>query len=156
MRLWLQALKHTSAACQVSFKILQNHGCWAMKIPQTLNSLLFQKSNVLHSPKALWTTAAARDAVHPSLFAVSEGGVRSAVPPALEKPFSVFGELALMPLSRRDIYSPLDFLPGRLEPDESSRLHWGISARSERWKRGRDVGAGRNVEEFQSSPFKRP
>lgn len=47
------------------------------------------------------------------------------------KPVSVFRELVLMPLSRRDIYSPLDFLPGRLEPDESSRLHWGISARSE-------------------------
>lgn len=60
-----------------------------------------------------------------------------------------------MSLSRRDIYSPLDFLPGRLELDESSRIRWGISARSECWKRGRDVGAGRNVEEFQSSPFKR-
>lgn len=44
--------------------------------------------------------------------------------------FSVSGELVLMPLSRRDIYSLLDFLPGRLEPDESGRLHWGISARS--------------------------
>lgn len=72
------------------------------------------------------------DCPPPCSDAVSEGGVRSAVPPALEKPFSVFRELVLMPLSRRGIYSPLDFLPGRLELDESGRLHWGISARSER------------------------
>lgn len=86
--------------------------------------------------------------------AVCDGGVENAVLPALEKPFSVFKELVLMPLSRRDIYRPLDFLPGHLELDKSSRLHWGISARSEHWKRGRDVGAGRNVDEFQHSPFK--
>lgn len=43
----------------------------------------------------------------------------------------------------------------RLEADERGRLCWGISARSERWKRRRDAGVGRNVEEFQSSPFKR-
>lgn len=58
--------------------------------------------------------------------AVSQGGVHSAVPPALEKPSAALIELALMPLSRRDIYNPLDFLSGLLEPDESGRLHRGI------------------------------
>lgn len=57
-----------------------------------------------------------RDVAHTSLFvfsdAVSQGGVRRAVPPALEKPFSVFWELFLKPLSRRDVYSTLDFSPG--------------------------------------------
>lgn len=83
------------------------------------------------------TAAVARDVVHTSLSAVFddaafEGGVPSTIPPDLEKPFSVSRELVLMLLSRRDIYSLLDFLPGCLELDESSRLHWGISARSER------------------------
>lgn len=70
--------------------------------------------------------------------AVAEGGVRSTLLPALEKPFSVFREFILTPRSLRDIYRPLDFFdlfiffPGLLELDERSRLHWGISARSER------------------------
>lgn len=70
--------------------------------------------------------------------AVAEGGVQSALLPALEKPFSVFRGFILTPRSHRDIYRPLDFFdlfiffPGRLELDERRRLHWGNSARSER------------------------
>lgn len=118
--------------------------------------LLITKDSLYIKFTWIWATTAKVHTISFCCIIDAEGGVWSAVPSALEKPFSVFRELILTPLSHRDIYRPLDiFFPGRLEPDERGRLHWGISARSERWKRGRDVGAGRNVEEFQSSPFKR-
>ena len=95
----------------------------------TFNTLLFQKSNVLD-----WLKALEGPHLSPPYSTTPHLRVElpSTIPPDLEKAlfFSVSGELVLMPLSRRDIYSLLDFLPGRLEPDESGRLHWGISARS--------------------------
>lgn len=72
--------------------------------------------------------------------------------------FSLYGISFNHPLTLRHLETPWFFkifFLGWLELDERSCLHWGISAQNERWKRGRVVGAKRNVEEFQSSPFKR-
>lgn len=62
----------------------------------------------------IWATTARVHTIYFCCIIDADGGVWSAVPPALEKPFSVFRELILTPLSHRDIYRPLDFFSGPL------------------------------------------
>lgn len=77
-------------------------------------------------------------------------GAGSAVPPALERPLSIFSEL-LSCLSHTETFTALL---------SSSWATWSrmkgvvFTGAFERWRRGRDVGAARNVEQFQRSPFK--